>query len=268
MTDVEHTRDYSLAREAALYAAAAGLTLIEPRSLSGWKKQAYWAAVSLLTGATAVSGIGETGGGAGGYVGASARGRFVPDVDFVAVNQFLGVAGVTFGLQQPLLKADAWAVDTVRSWGVRRPRLLLAALSLLAGVVMVAIEARREKHDFADEVPEVRDLNPRVRQVTAEILARTDDWGAPELRAQFGQAKQVGEMRHGFVQFEVPDDVDPLPVDFFVFPVHGRGELDGVEVTVALHVEMGRLAGLSIDGPDELELRLPDDLTYVSGFED
>lgn len=252
--------------DAGIFAASAGLTLVEPRSLRGWRKHAYWAAVSLLTGASSVVGVRNSREEEGWYAYAPARGSGLPGRAPGDVGQLLGVAGVTFGLREPFLKADAWTVDTIRSWGVKRPRLLLAVLSLLAGGLAVAVQAQRPVPGVVVDDPETHDLDPRVRQVVAEILAKTDEWGASELRAQFGQAKQVGEMRYGYVQFEVPDDVEPLPVDSFVFPVHGRGEVDGVEVTVSLHVEMGRLAALSVEGPDELELRLPADTTYEVGM--
>lgn len=235
--------------EAALYTAAAAITLVEPRKLRGWRRTAYWGAVSLLTGAGAVAAAGDD------EFGTETR-----------AATMAAVSGVTFGLREPFLALDALVVDQLRRLGIGQPRLLLAGLTLAAGAVAVAQGARRGTPDEEPDVPAPQDIEPRVRQVVAEMLARTDEWGAAQLREQFAAARQLGPFEHGYVEFEVPEDAPEVPVESFTFPVHGRGTIGGAGVVVSLHVEAGRLSALFVDPEgDADELRIPDDLEYSVG---
>lgn len=235
--------------EAALYTAAAAITLVEHRRLHGWRRTAYWGAVSLLTGAGVVTAAGD------GEFGTGTR-----------AATMAAVTGVTFGLREPFLTLDALVVDKLRRLGVGQPRLLLAGLTLAAGAVAVVLGARRTSPDDEAEFPAPQEIEPRVRQVVAEMLARTDEWGAPQLREQFAAARQLGPFEHGYVEFEVPDDAPEIPVESFTFPIHGRGSVGGAPVVVSLHVEAGRLSALFVDPEGDVDdLRLPDDLEYSLG---
>ncbi|NLE99123.1 MAG: hypothetical protein GX596_14220 [Propionibacterium sp.] len=251
--------------EAAIFAASAGLTLIEPRNLRGWRKTAYWAAISLLTGAAAVAGQRkEREYGWYAYVpqSGSAAPLFLPNDPAI----FAGVSGVVFGLREPLLKADAWTADKLEALGVRRPRVALAAVTAVASGLVLWMESRAPVAPGPEtEEPLLTDVDPRVRQVVAEMLARSDDWGAGELRAQFGEAQQV-DAASGAIRFVVPDGIERLPVRDFLFPVHGHGEIDGVPVTLGLAIEDGRVGELLVrDDDGDFLADIPAEVTYTVG---
>lgn len=249
-------------REAGVYAAAAGLTLIEPRRLRGWQKWAYWGGVSALAGAAAVEG--ERSAELGWYA-------YVPltgDVHAPAnPTTFLTAAGITFGLREPSLALDAWFADKLRDWGCKRPRVLMALLTGVAGVGAVALSATAPRLDLPEDegLGETRDLEPRVRQVVAEMLARTDDWGAKELRRQFASADQTGTHADGFVLLGSDDEAPRSPVPYYEFPVIGHGVVDDEPVTIRLRIEDGRIATLECR-TDEHDFRpIPDDVHYTVG---
>lgn len=242
-------------REAGIYAAATGLTLIEPRSLRGWQKWAYWGAVSALTGLSAFP-QGEDDG--------------VYRAVMPGYRPALGVAtaGVTFGLREPLLAADAWCADTVRGWGAKHPRRWMAVATGALSVVALALSPARLERRDAFEEPQDDDpipLEPRVREVVEAMLSEGDGWGADELRAQLATAQQFAFDEDEPVTFEVQSDAPRTLVSDYVFPVVGRGTVDGREVVVRLVIKDGILTFLEcVD--DEWEAHpLPDDLRF--GFE-
>jgi len=242
-------------REAGIYATATGLTLIEPRSLRGWQKWAYWGAVSALTGLSAF-----------------------PDEEYDGLYQAvmpgyrpaLGVAtaGVTFGLREPLLAADAWCADTVRSWGAKHPRRWMAVATGALSVVALALSPARPERRDAFEEPQDDDpipLEPRVREIVEAMLSEDDGWGAVELRSQLATARQLGSAATTPVTFEVQSDAPRTLVSDYVFPVVGQGTVDGVKVVVRLIVEDGELTLLECMDDEWYAHPLPDDLRF--GFE-
>lgn len=236
-------------REASVYAAAAGLSLVEPRGLRGWKRYAYWGAVSALTGATVLA---------------------TEDDPFLTPPAALAGAGVTFGLMEPALKLDEWSVELVERAGVKHPRVLAAVLCLVAGAGAVVTGAMREPEEeiLDDEAPEPVELDPRVRQIVAEMLAGIDDWGAVELREQFASARQaypLTEDNSDWVDFVVDDDAPRAASNFYEFPVTGRGRVGDEEVVVTIIVDDGRLANLRCQNTDFEPAPLPEQLTYVVG---
>ena len=244
-------------REAGIYAAATGLTLIEPRSLRGWQKWAYWGAVSAVTGLPAF-----------------------PEEEYDGVYRAvmpgyrpaLGVAtaGVTFGLREPLLAADAWCADTVRGWGAKHPRRWMAAATGALSVVALALSSKRAAQfeafgEHEDAYLDLIPLEPRVREIVETMLAQCDGWGADELRAQLATARQLGSAATAPVTFEVQSDAPRTLVSDYVFPVVGRGTVDGVKVVVRLIVEDGELTLLECMDDEWNAHPLPDELRF--GFE-
>lgn len=233
-------------REAGVYAAAAGLSLVEPRGLRGWKRYAYWGAVSALTGATVMAD---------------------DEAPFFRGPVALAVSGVTFGLMEPLLELDARGVELVERAGVKHPRPLAAAFCLVAGAgAVVAGAMNRSDEEFLDEEPVVVDLQPRVRQTVAEMLAKIDDWGAVELRQQFATARQVEAAEDSdWVEFVVDDDAPLTASGFYEFPVVGHGRVDDEDVEVTLIVDGGRIAALRSQNAECEPVALPERLTYTVG---
>ena len=238
-------------REAGLYAAATGLTLIEPRSLRGWQKWAYWGAVSAVTGLSAF-----------------------PEEDdglyraiMPGYRAALGVAtaGVTFGLREPLLAADAWCADTVRGWGAKHPRRWMAAATGALSVVALALSSKRAAQvdafgESEDDAP--IPLEPRVREIVEAMLAECDGWGADELRAQLATAQQCASDEDEPVTFVVRPDAPRALVSDYAFPVVGRGVADEVEVVVRLVVEDGILTLLECVDDEWIAHPLPDELRF------
>lgn len=244
-------------REAGIYAAATGLTLIEPRSLRGWQKWAYWGAVSALTGLSAFPKEEDD----GVYVGAMPGYRSALAV---------ATAGVTFGLREPLLAADAWCADSVRGWGAKHPRRWMAATTGALSVVALALSSKRAAQfeafgEHEDAYLDLIPLEPRVREIVETMLAQCDGWGADELRAQLATAQQFASDEDESVTLVVRPDAPRTLVSDYEFPVVGRGAVDGREVVVRLVIKDGILTFLEcVD--DEWEAHpLPDDLRF--GFE-
>lgn len=239
-------------REASIYAAATGLTLVEPRSLRGWRKWAYWGAVSALTGLAALPDEEDDG---------------VYRAVMPGYRAAFGVAtaGATFGLREPLLAADAWCADTVRGWGAKHPRRWMAAATGALGIVALALSPARPERRDAFEEPQDDDpipLEPRVREVVEAMLSEGDGWGAVELRSQLATARQLGSAATAPVTFEVQSDAPRTLVSDYVFPVVGRGTVDGVKVVVRLIVEDGELTLLECMDDEWNAHPLPDDLRF------
>lgn len=251
--------------EAALFGVASLLTLIEPRKLDGAQRWAYKGAASGLAGWAAALPSKDV---VGDEELVELMGAPSP---FERVAVGTGVAGVTFGLMEPLLKADAWMVDKLESLGCKRPRVLGAALTAVLGAATVAISARRpvvvvEAEEFVDL--EGSPITPEVRHVVSEMLAKIDGWGAPELREQFAHAEMDDDLANGIVHLLVAEDAEPVMVEEYLFPVKGIGEVDGVPYEVNLLIEDGYLSALLVDPLEESEqdIRIPDELHYEVGL--
>nr|WP_108870733.1 hypothetical protein [Tessaracoccus timonensis] len=240
-------------REAGIYAAATGLTLIEPRSLRGWQKWAYWGAVSAVTGLSAFPEEDDDG---------------LYRAIMPGYRAALGVAtaGVTFGLREPLLAADAWCADTVRSWGAKHPRRWMAAATGALSVVALALSSKRAGPDAFGEYEDAEldpiPLEPRVREIVETMLAQCDGWGADELRAQLATAQQFASDEDEPVTLVVRPDVPRTLVSDYEFPVVGRGTVDGREVVVRLVIEDGILTLLECADDEWTAHPLPDDLRF------
>lgn len=239
-------------REAGLYAAATGLTLIEPRSLRGWQKSAYWGAVSVVTGLSA-------------FPEEEDDGVYRAVMPGCRAALATATAGVTFGLREPLLAADAWCADTVRGWGAKHPRRWMAAATGALSVVALALGSKRAAQvdafgESEDDAP--IPLEPRVREIVEAMLAECDGWGADELRAQLATAQQYGPMAEGPVWFDVRPDTPRTLASDYVFPVVGRGVADGVEVVVRLVIEDGILTLLECFDDEWEAHALPEELRY------
>lgn len=264
-------------RQAAIHCATAGLTLVEPRRLTGWKRHAYWAAVSALVGAAAASDadepfVGDLDDGEYGwyaYAPLSSREE--------KASAFLATAGITFGLQEPLLALDAWSMHQLEERGIRHGRIWAAALTAVVGAAAVVVDARQRPtmgdvvggHAAEEDQGEDREpvsLGPRVRQVAAELLARCDDWGAPALREQLASARQYPETEQGAIRFVIDDDTPRSPVPDYWFPVIGRGRVDGADVVVVMRIEDGRLAECFCEDLEGEFHRLPDVVTVEVGL--
>ncbi|WP_297752017.1 hypothetical protein [uncultured Tessaracoccus sp.] len=241
-------------REAGIYAAATGLTLIEPRSLRGWQKWAYWGAVSAVTGLSAFPEEDDDG---------------LYRAIMPGYRAALGVAtaGVTFGLREPLLAADAWCADTVRSWGAKHPRRWMAAATGALSVVALALSSKRAAQLDAFGEPEDAELDPiplepRVREIVETMLAQCDGWGADELRAQLATAQQFAFDEDEPVTLVVQPDAPRTLVSDYEFPVVGRSTVDGREVIVRLVIEDGILTLLECVDDEWIAHPLPDELRF------
>lgn len=234
-------------REAGVYAAAAGLSLVEPRGLRGWKRYAYWGAVSALTGATVMAD---------------------DEAPFFRGPVALAASGVTFGLMEPLLKVDAWGVELVERASVKHPRPLGAALCLVAGAAAVVASAMNRSEEEVLDEDEPVDLDPRVRQIVAEMLAKIDDWGAVELREQFASARQAyptTEDNSDWVAFIVDEDAPRTASNYYEFPVVGHGRVGDEDVVLTIIVDDGQLAALRTQTVEFEPASLPETLTHTVG---
>lgn len=250
--------------EAGLYAVSAALTLVEPRNLTGGKRWAYKAAVAALSGASVL----------------------VPDNDLVGDGAYIrpsyllmersawavGISGATFGAMEPLLKLDALTVDWLRKIGCKYPRMLLALLTAGVGAAAIVAESKRRPTIIIEDGEpegEPEPLSAEVQQVLTEMLAKTDDWGAKELRAQLEGLQEYNYLAEmGVVELLPKDDAPRTAVQYYEFPVVGTGTVNGVPARVSIYVEEGRLSTLSVEmlTDDEIEeFGLPENLTYEVG---
>lgn len=256
-------------RQMALVGASSALTLVEPRRLTGWKRQAYWVAVSALVGAaasmdpdTAPVDTGEDG-----ELNWYAYPPTMSSTEKAAVA--FGAAGITFGLRDPLLALDAWSMRQLEACGVRHGRAWAAGVTAVAGAATCLVEAalRSRAGDVGETAPEdvvePKELDDRVRQIVAEMLARTDDWGAPVLREQLASARQLPQTEQGVVRFVIDEEAPVVDVPDYWFPITGRADGD---VFVMARIEDGRLCELFCESPDGETHPLPDELTFATGF--
>ena len=239
-----------------MLAAATGLTLVEPRRLRGVWRAAYWAAVSALSGLVVAESaaqeralLGDLPDGGATRCGPSAQG--------------LAAAGLTACVRRPALAADAWVTDALTALGSRRPRARMGAATAAGGAWSLVLQPAYPRWGATAvglEEPVV-ELEPGVRHVIEGMLGATDDWGAPELRAQLESARQRGTMADGSVGLVVDEAAPRSQGDHYDFPVIARGESAGRPVTVTLTVVDGAMAFLECRDDEELEpAPMPDEL--------
>ena len=159
--------------------------------------------------------------------------------------------GAAMGLSEAGEALDARLQDFLERAGIARPRVWVAL-----GTVALTLGAwcldRRVDSALA-ESPEGPDGEPvelpeQVRAIIDRLLAATDAFGAPELRAQLAQARalpELGPREPGFVPVLTLDVPDGLPLAVpanALFPVSGRfTALGGRTFDVSCSVAAGRL---------------------------
>ncbi|MGM1030152.1 MAG: hypothetical protein ACQEWM_09870 [Actinomycetota bacterium] len=235
----------SVAHGVASTAAVAGLTLIDPRDLRPGSRLLYRAVVAGVTAWT---------------TWAVVRTDAAALSPGARLGMVVGAAGATLGVAEAGEALDARMHDRLRAAGVGRPRALLAAaagaLSLTGwwlGRRSSAAEVATVAGGVDEATEQLIDVPDDVRAIAERLLAATDGFGAPELRAQLAAGRAAvweGPEPEAFwpgIGFAVPADA-PLAVPGDAsFPVIGRyPALDGRSFDVALGVQDGRLAVLSI----------------------
>jgi hypothetical protein len=185
----------------------------------------------------------------------AARGEFT-SVE-ARVGTTVGATGAAFGLLGASEAIDARMQRGLVRMGVRRPRLVIAATSVAISAATFLADRAVSEHLAADADGhpfdwEDRPLPDTVRVLTAALLARTDAFGAPELRAQLATARErtFTDERYrssSFVQFAVADDAPLAVPGNAAFPVTARFASDGGTLyVVTLGIAEGRLASLEI----------------------
>lgn len=220
------------------------LSLIDPAALSPARRAAYRTALAAVTGAmtwaAARSGL------------ASVEAR---------VGTTVGATGAALGLAEAGEAMDARMQRGLVRMGVRRPRAVMAATSVaFAAATFLADRAwsLRAVPDPEALAWEDRALPDPVRVLTAALLARTDAFGAPELRTQLASARErtfVNERfkSPSFVQFVVAEEAPLAVPGNAAFPVTARFATDdGTLYVVTLGVADGRLGTLElVEATDE-----------------
>jgi hypothetical protein len=209
--------------------AVGALSLIDPSALSPARRAAYRTALAAVTGA---------------MTWAAARSEF-GSVE-ARVGTTVGEAGeaVDARMQRGLVRL-----------GVRRPRVVIAATSVAFAAATFLADRAWNLHTLPDPDAlgwEDRLLPDPVRVLTSALLARTDAFGAPELRAQLETARERTFTNErfqspSFVQFVVADDAPLAVPGNAAFPVTARFAADdGTLYIVTLAIGDGRLASLEI----------------------
>ncbi|WP_166865438.1 hypothetical protein [Salinibacterium sp. ZJ70] len=230
--------------------AVAALTLVEPRNLGLGARIAYRTATSALATWT---------------VWASLRDDALPLPPATRTGLALATAGVTMGLADASEALDARLIDRMRRAGVRRPRVALAAASVVLGAASWWLSRGAASVDHAavddDALPEDEpvDVPEHVRNLVAALLHSTPHFGATELLAQLDEARAiVFEGPFGpdafwpGIGFQVPESAPRAVPGNANFPVIGRFRaLDDRTFDVYLSIQDGRLSTLSIsEGAD------------------
>ena len=180
------------------------------------------------------------------------------------VGTAVGATGAALGLAEAGEAVDARMQRGLVRLGVRRPRAVIAAASVaFAAATFLADRAwTLASTPLPDALAwEDRALPDPVRTLTSALLGRTDDFGAPELRAQLETARERAFVDERFrspsyVQFAVADDAPLAVPGNAAFPVTARFAADdGTLYLVTLSVADGRLATLEMvevtDGDEE-----------------
>ncbi|WP_072313260.1 hypothetical protein [Agrococcus sp. Marseille-P2731] len=237
----------SVAHGAVSTAAIAGLTLIEPRSLSVRGRLAYRAAAAGVTAWT---------------TWASFQEEPVELPLATRIGLTVGAAGAALGIAEAGEAIDARVHDRLLAAGVGRPRAVLAAGAAVAALgtwwlarrsTLEAAAAGGHGDAGVEPTETLVEVPAEVRALAERLLGATDDFGAATLRAQLADARASvweGPEPDAFwpgIGFAVPA-VAPLAVPGDAsFPVIGRYRpLEGRSFDVALAVQEGRLAVLSI----------------------
>lgn len=173
------------------------------------------------------------------------------------VGTTVGATGAALGLVGAAEAVDARMQRGLVRMGVRRPRLVIAATSAAFTAATFLADRAVAEHAATRGGPDAfgwedRALTDPVRALTAALLARTDAFGAPELRAQLDGARERAFTDErfrspSFVQFAVADDAPLAVPGNAAFPVTARFATDdGTLYVVTLSIGEGRLSSLEI----------------------
>jgi hypothetical protein len=218
--------------------AVGALSLIDPAPLNPAARVVYRAAIAGLTAA---------------MTWAAARTELASTE--ARVGTTIGATGAAFGLAGAGEAIDARMQRGLLRLGVHRPRLVMAATSAAFAAATFIADRAVSEHAAAGDEPlawEDQPLSDTVRTLTAALLARTDAFGAPELRTQLEGALERAftdeRLRStSFVQFVVADDAPLAVPGNAAFPVTARFATDdGTLYVVTLGVAEGRLSSLEI----------------------
>ncbi len=245
------------------------LSLVDPARLTpGWRI-AFRAAVAGLTGALTLLELRRTPASEG---DPAEFGWRVGHREVASGGIVVGVAGTVFGLSELSENLDARLMSGLTRAGVRRPRLLLAAVSTLASIaayLAVVTDVDAASDDSVDG-PRYAAVDPAVRDLVEGMLAATDGYGARELRAHWATARvelwsdedEAGVFSR-WLEFAVDEDLPRAIPHDTTFPVRARFVTPaGVPVEAFLLVSGGRPRTLLldvVDGTPELEASGDDD---------
>jgi hypothetical protein len=169
-----------------------------------------------------------------------------------------GAAGAFFGTMDRWERLDEALHQRLVARGVRRPRLVLAALTAAGYLGMALLDAKaiEREEGSAATGPSLTDLDPQLRTLLAALLAETDDFSAPALREQlalaqveaWGLDEDPDEELPAFLDLAVAGahDVARAVPHVFVFPVHAKFEHDGDTFEISLQVRDGRLSSVRL----------------------
>jgi hypothetical protein len=224
---------------AASTAAVVGLTLLDPRGLSGDARTAYRLASAVF---------------AGGYVAATVPADLPVGTETRAA---VGVAtgGLTVGLADQAEALDARISDWLKGRGVGRPRWVMAGLGaagVLAGFAWDRAEKKRllaalEVAGQAEADVELRAVTPPVRAILEALLVDGVP-GVESLRRQLDalQEQSQGEGFSSDAWFAVDEDAPRISPRTQVWPVTGRFQWGGVWFEAQVQVHGGQLDSLSL----------------------
>lgn len=227
-------------------ALVAGLTLIEPRSLSVGRRLAYRGAVAAVTAWTVWAGLRS-----------NDQGTF-SSASRAAIAA--GAGGAALGFAEAGEALDGRLRDGLVRAGVSRPRLVLAA----AGAVLSigswwadrrSVASADVEATFDDSPETLTEVPEEIRTLTARLLEATDSFGAPELRAQLAEARLIHDGDDGFwsaAQLDVPEHLPRAVPGNATFPVVGRFHaLDDRSFDVRIIIENGALASVFVEEGDD-----------------
>lgn len=226
--------------------ALAGLTLIDPAKLTGWRRGAYTLALGTMAG----------------WALWDELGREVPDYAALGLDQTparaglaTGAAGIAVALTPLGIAADVKLTSALRRLRLPAPRVWLAALTFAASQLCDRVPVPGPGLAQEEELP-ILPLDERIHDIAGKILSATEDWGAPELRAQLETASQIGPSEPFGVGLTPAEDAPLSAADYYLFPFVGRYDASGTTVEITLHVSSGRLAWIVQEVPEGAETQL------------
>ncbi|MDO5676202.1 MAG: hypothetical protein Q4G35_01705 [Propionibacteriaceae bacterium] len=250
-------------------AAWAGITLIDPNKLTGWRKHAYWATM------------------AGGSAAEIAR-PMPSDGEYrspgLTTGIALGVAGATYGAQDLLARGDAWSIGLLRKLGLKHPRRWAAGAVFASMLASLLAEAKLDDweppqddgyDEFGQPLPETLEPLPtQLRAALISLLDAVDGYGSDELREQLADA--VCRPFDGQFLLVVDKDAPRTLLNSYTFPASAIFQQGGLNHVLMLEIEDGVMSFVShhVEPYPEDEsiidwsLAAADELEIVVGFEE